>query len=149
MGLGMVLGPRRPGSRGEDVSDCEYEGRLGTLQESMREGHVYLDDEDAAGGDLLKPPNHTHTGESTSTSKVEKDDNENENEDEEGDKSKYTKGVIIDGMGEVQIVDIELIREEEEAKASRKVLDLEISNKSLYVLLLRLFTLLGGAEARN
>ena len=137
----MVLGPQRPGSRGEDVPDREYEGRLGTLQESMREGYIYHDDEDAFGGDLLKPPNHTHLGESTSTSEVEKDDGENE-DDEEGGKSKYTKGVIIDGMGEVQIVDIDMIREEEEAKASRKVLDLEISNKSLYVFLPPLFTFL-------
>jgi hypothetical protein len=107
----------------------------------MREGLVYQDDEGAAGGVLLKPPNnHMHVGGSASTSEVEKDDGENEDE-EEGDKSKYTKGVIIDGMGEVQIVDIDLIREEEEAKASRKVLDLEISNKSLYVLLLPLFLL--------
>ncbi len=144
----MVLGPQQSSSRGEDVSDSEYEGRLGTLRESMREGHVYLDDEDSVGADLLKPPNHTHVGDSTSTSEAEKDDGENE-DDEEGGKSKYTKGVIIDGMGEVQIVDIEMIREEEEAKASRKVLDLEISNKSLYVLLPPLFTLLGEAEARN
>lgn len=139
----MVLGPQQTSSRGEDASDSEYEGRLGTLRESMREGHVYLDDED-----LLKPPNHTHAGDSTSTSEVEKDDGEDDN-DEEGGKSKYTKGVIIDGMGEVQIVDIEMIREEEEAKASRKVLDLEISNKSLYVLWPPLFILLGEAEARN
>ena len=99
----------------------------------MREGLVYQDDEDSAGRDLLKPPYHTQFGESISTSEVEKVDGENE-DDEEGGKSKYTEGVIIDGMGEVQIVNIEMIREEEEAKASRKVLDLEISNKSLYVL---------------
>ena len=149
MGLGMALGPRRSGSKGEDLSDCEYEGRLGILQESTREGLVYQDDKGAARGVHLKPPNHTDTGESTSTSEVEKDDGENDDEEEEGDKSKYTKGVIIDAMGEVQIVDIDLIREEEEAKASRKVLDLEISNKSLYVLLLPLITILGEAEARN
>jgi hypothetical protein len=125
----MSLGTRRSGSKGGDISESDYEGRLGTLQESLREGLVYQDDEDTAGGDLLKPPKY-HTGESKSTSEFEKD----ENEDEEGEKRKYTKGVIIDGMGEVQIVDIEMIREEEEAKASRKVLDLEISNKSLYVL---------------
>jgi hypothetical protein len=99
-----------------------------------------------AGGDLLKPLDHTLIGESPSTSEVEKDDDENEDDEEEGGKSKYTKGVIIDGMGEVQIVNIEMIREEEEAKASRKVLDLEISNKSLYVLS-PLHTLL-GAQAR-
>jgi hypothetical protein len=145
----MALGARRSGSRGEDVSDSEYEGRLGTLQESMREGLVYQDDEDAAGRDLLRPPSHTHIGESTPTSEVEKDADENEDDEGEGGKSKYTKGVIIDGMGEVQIVDVELIREEEEAKASRKVQDLEISNKSLYVLLPPLFTLLGEAEARK
>lgn len=109
---------------------------------------MYQDDEDPAGGDLLKPPNYTHIEESTSTSEVEKDDGENEDE-EGGEKSKYTKGVIIDGMGEVQIVDVEMIREEEEAKAGRKVLDLEISNKSLYVLLPPIFTLLGEAEARS
>ena len=130
----MALGTRRPGSRGDGASDSEYETRLGTLQESMREGLVYQDDEDSAGGDLLKPPNQVQIGESTSTSEVEKDDGENEDDEEGGGKSKYTKGVIIDGMGEVQIVNIEMIREEEEAKASRKVLDLEISNKSLYVL---------------
>lgn len=100
----------------------------------MREGLVYQDDEDSAGRDLLNPPYHSQIGESTSTSEVEKDGSENEDDGEGGGKSKYTEGVIIDGMGEVQIVNIEMIREEEEAKASRKVLDLEISNKSLYVL---------------
>ena len=130
----MALGARPSGSRGDDASGSEYEGRLGTLQESMREGLIYRDNEDSAGGDLLKPPGHTLIGESPSTSEVEKDDGENEEDEDETGKSKYTKGVIIDGMGEVQIVNVEMIREEEEAKASRKVLDLEISNKSLYVL---------------
>ena len=82
---------------------------------------------------------------STSTSEVEKDGEENE-DDEEGGKSKHTKCVIINGMGEMQIFDIEMIRKEEEAKASRKVLDLEISNKSPYVLC---SSLLGRTEARN
>ena len=49
-------------------------------------------------------------------------------------------------MGEMEIFDIEMIRKEEEAKASRKVLDLEISNKSPYVLC---SSLLGRTEARN
>ena len=132
IGLPMALGTQCSGSRGDDVSDSEYENRLGTLQESMREGLVYQDDEDLAGRDVLKPPNHTQIEELTSASKVEKEDSEDE-DDEEGGKNKYTKGVIIDGMGEVQIVNIEMIREDEEAKASRKVQDLEISNKSLYV----------------
>jgi len=114
------------------VSDSEYESRLGMLQESMREGLVYQGDEDLAGGDVLKPPNHTQIEELTSTSEVEKEDGSDE-DDEEGGKNKYTKGVIIDRMGELQIVNIEMIREDEEAKASRKVQDLEISNKSLYV----------------
>ena len=81
----MVLGPQQSSGRGEDISDNEYEGRLGTLRESTREGHVYLDDEDSVGADLLKPPNHTHAGDSTSTSEVEKDDGEDEDEDEEGE----------------------------------------------------------------
>ena len=87
-----------------------------------------------AGEDLLKPLDHTLIGESPSASEVRKDDDENEDNEEERRKSKYTKGVIIGGMGEVQIVNTELIREEEEAKVNRKVLDLEIPNKSLYVL---------------
>ena len=49
-------------------------------------------------------------------------------------KSKCTKCVIIDGMGKVQIVNTEMVREEEEAEVNQKVLDLEIPNRSLYVL---------------
>ena len=79
-------------------SSSEYEARLGTLQESMREGLIYQDDEDSPGGDHLEPPNHTLFGESPSTSEVELDDDENEDDEEENGKSKYTKGVIIDGM---------------------------------------------------
>ena len=43
----------RSGRRGED-SGCE--GRLGALQEGIREGHVYHDDEGGSGGDLLESP---------------------------------------------------------------------------------------------
>ena len=66
-----------------------------------------------AGGDLLKPLDHTLIGESPSASEVEKDDDESEDDEEESGKSKHTKGVIIDGMGEVQIVNTVMVREEE------------------------------------
>ena len=94
----------------------------------------YIETTKMAGEDLLKPLDHTLTGEPPLASEVGKDDNENEDDEEESGKSKCTKGVIIGGMGEVQIVNAEMIREEEEAKANRKMLDLEIPNKSLYVL---------------
>ena len=110
-------------------------------------GPIHQDDEDSAGGDLLKPLNHTLIGESPSTSEVERDGDENEDDEGEGGKSKYTKGVIIDGMGEMQIINIEMIRDEEEAKASRKVLDLEICNKSLYVLFPLAYSFWGSSVA--
>ena len=87
-----------------------------------------------AGEDLLKPLNHTPTGEPPLASEVGKDDDENEDDEEESGKSKCTKGIMIGGMGKVQIVNTEMVREEEEAKVNQKVLDLEIPNKSLYVL---------------
>ena len=61
----------------------------------------YIKTTKMAGEDLLKPLNHTLTGEPPLASEVGKDDDENEDDEEERRKSKYTKGVIIDGMGEV------------------------------------------------
>ena len=43
-------------------------------------------------------------------------------------------------MGEVQIVNTKVIREEEEAKTNQKALDVEIPNKSLYVLSLLVYS---------
>ena len=86
-----------------------------------------------AGEDLLKTLDHTLTGEPPLASEAGKDGDENEADEEESGKSRCTKGVIIGGMGEVQIVNTEMIREDEGAKANRKLLDLEIPNKSLYV----------------
>ena len=63
-------------------------------------------------------------------------------------KGKGIKGVVVDGEREVQIVEIEMVREGEEAKTSRKVLDLEMSNDSLCIFS-TLITPLDEAEVRN
>ena len=59
------------------------EGRLGMLQESMRELNVYQNDEDATGGDLSTRPT-MRVSESTSTSSSEVE-NDGENEDDQGE----------------------------------------------------------------
>ena len=118
------------------------EGRLGMLQESMRELNVYQNDEDATGGDLSTRPTMRVSESRHQVPKLRMTARM------KMIKGKGIKGVVVDGEREVQIVEIEMVREGEEAKTSRKVLDLEMSNDSLCIFS-TLITPLDEAEVRN